>query len=369
MVRLGPTFAQIDLGAIEHNFREIRSQLPESVRIMAVVKADAYGHGAVEVTKRLIQAGANYFAVANLAEGESLRLSGINAPILLLSETVPELADEVIRLNLTQTVYTYEMAKTLSEIAKKENRKVKIHIKIDTGMNRIGMDEIAVVDLVKQIRKLPNLEIEGVFTHFSNGEEENLTKEQLKKFNQALEAIDGHKIPMRHAANSAATLSGSWGELNMIRIGLTLYGLYPEGVKANPRVKLRPALAFKTKVVYLKKVPAGTPISYGGTYRTKQATQIATLPVGYADGFSRGLSNKGKVVIRGKIYPVVGRVCMDLTLVEAGDDPIAVGDEVYLIGRQGNAEVSADEVAHMLSTINYEIVCSIGKRVPRVYIG
>ena len=368
MVRLGPTYAEIDLGAIENNLKQIKKTLPGGTKVMAVVKADAYGHGAVEVAKRALQAGADYLAVANLYEGEALRLSGIEAPILLLSETVPELADEVVQLNLTQTIYSFALAEQLSTLAQKAGKVVKVHVKIDTGMNRIGVSPVEAASLVRLIRSLPALELEGIFTHFAKGEENAPTMKQLREFQHVIKEI-GDEVPLRHAANSSATLGGHWGNLNMVRIGLTLYGLVPEGARKNPGLKLIPALAFKTKVVYLKKVPAKTALSYGGTYRTKQATQIATLPVGYADGFSRALSNRGKVLIRGKKFPVVGRVCMDLTLVDVGSNPVAVGDEVVLIGKQGRGEISAAEVAKMLGTISYEIICSIGKRVPRIYVG
>jgi alanine racemase len=341
--RLLPTRAEIDLGAIAHNIQEIKKQIPASSRIMAVVKADAYGHGAVAVSETALANGVAYLGVASLKEAAQLRSNGITAPIILLSETLPDFAPDVLALNLTQSVYSLRLAEALSEAAQKLGKNARVHIKIDTGMGRIGVYPEAALPLIEAISHLKNIEIEGIFTHLAKGDDlqDNFTDEQLDKFKEVLQALDkkGIKIPIKHVANSAGTLFRNNAFFNMVRIGIAMYGLFPN---------LVPALAFKSKVMYLKKVPAGTPLSYGGTYVTPRATQIATLPVGYADGFSRAFSNRGHVLIRGKRFPVVGSVCMDFTLVDVGDEKVAVGDDAVLIGRQGNEEISVDELAKML---------------------
>src|SRR3989339_132490 len=362
------TYAEIDLGAIKHNIAEIKKLLPASPNFMAVVKANAYGHGSVAVARSAIEAGANYLAVANLREALELREAGILSPILILTESPTSVMDEVVINNLTQTTYSYSEAKALSDEAVKRGKRSKIHIKIDTGMGRVGVSPSEAAALFAKIASLPNLEIEGVFTHFAKAEEhgDNFTKEQFETFNKVL--LNLPKLKYRHAANSAATLLHPNSHLGMVRVGLIMYGLFPHFDKEEiNRVDLKPALSFKTRVVYLKRASAGTPLSYGGTYVTLNDTVIATLPVGYADGYSRRLSNKGFVLINGKRYKISGRVSMDMVLVDVGRDKVNVGDEAVLIGEQKGQIISADEIAHLDDTINYEVICGIGKRVPRVY--
>lgn len=365
------TIAEIDLAAVDHNIKAIKKLLPADIKFMAVVKANAYGHGSVEVSRQAVKSGADILSVASVKEALELREAGITAPILVLSETSSELVDFVVDHNLTQTIYTKNLAEALSKAAQAKNKKVKIHVKVDTGMGRVGVLPGDAVELVSYLKQLKGLELEGLFTHFALAEEVggDFTNQQIAKFNAVVDKLKekGIKFSLLHAANSAATLLHKQTYLNMVRVGLLLYGLTPNG-SHNLSLKLKPALAFKSKVLYLKKVPKGTPLSYGCTYTTKEETQIATVPVGYADGYSRALSNKSEVLINGKRYPVVGRVCMDLTLVNVFDDKVKIGDEVVLIGKQGNEEIGAHELAKLQNTVNYEVVCSIGKRVPRVYL-
>ena len=364
------TFAEIDLSAISHNIGEIRGIIPKKTKIMTVVKANAYGHGAVEVSKAAMSSGIDYLSVATVSEALELREAGISAPILVLSEAPIDAAKEIISASLTQTVYSIELAKALSAEASMQGKIANIHIKIDTGMGRIGVSADGAVPLIIEINKLDNLFIEGIFTHFAKADDisGDYTKKQLDEFVRVIGEVEsnGFKIPLKHAANSAATLYFPESHLGMIRIGLAMYGLYPPFAKNRP-LDLRPALAFKTGVVYKKRVREGTALSYGCTYVTDKETTIVTLPVGYADGLPRSLSNRGKVLIHGKRYPIVGAVCMDLTLADVGDDAIEFGDEVVMIGRQGKEEISVDEVAELEGTISYEVICGIGKRVPRIY--
>ena len=363
------TYAEIDLNAIAHNISEIRKIIPKLTKFMAVVKANAYGHGAVAVSRAAVGAGADYLSVASVREAMELREGGINAPILILSESLPEDAADIIRHGLTQTVYTFRLAEALSNEAVSQGKPAKAHIKVDTGMGRVGASPSEAEALLKRMKDLPKIETEGVFTHFAKAEalEDSYTEHQLSLFKDLVREIEyrGHFIPIKHASNSAATLYHPDAHLDMVRIGLAMYGIYPRpnGV----RVDLLPALSFKTRVMYLKKVPAGTLLSYGSTHRTSAETAIATLPVGYADGYSTLLSNKAEVLIRGRRYPVVGRVCMDMTLVDVGGDPIELGDEVALIGSQGSNRITADDIAAIEGTISYEVICGIGKRVERVY--
>ncbi len=371
MEKLGFTFAEVNLGNVSYNISRIKKVILPSTKIMAVVKADGYGHGAAEVSKAALKAGVDYLSVASLKEAMELREAGIESPILILSESIQDGVEKIIDLGLTQTVYTYKLAESLSKEAKVKNRDARIHVKVDTGMNRVGVAPNDAVSLIKRISALDNIVIEGIFTHFSKAEnvKDDFTKKQLESFKKVLTEVEtnGFKISIKHAANSAATLFYPETHLDMIRIGLSIYGLYPPGNSSRP-INLKPALSFKTKITYLKRVPKGTPLSYGGTYVTQKETTIATLPVGYADGLSRRLSNKGSVLIRGKRLPISGNVCMDLTLIDVDNLDVEVGDEVVLIGRQGNEEITADEIAELEGTINYEVVCGIGKRVPRIYI-
>jgi len=367
------TFVEISIPNILHNIRALKGLLDKKVKFMAVVKADAYGHGAVPVSKA-IEKNVDYLAVATLSEAIELKGAGIKAPILLLSEIHPSSAAEVVKNGFIQTVYTIKLAKALSDAASRLKKKAKVHLKIDTGMGRIGVHFSEAEGLFNAISRSPNLDIEGIFTHFAGAEElDDFTSRQLKRFRSFISKIDPAGYVL-HAANSAAVIYHRESHLDMVRVGLSMYGLYPPGGKKGS-VKLKPALEFKTHVVYVKKVPAGTPLSYGSTYNTKNETTIATLPVGYADGLPRALSNRGEVLMRGKRYPIVGRICMDLTLIDLGDERPAsrqggceMGDEVTLIGRQGNETISTDDVAKLADTISYEIICGIGKRVPRVYI-
>ncbi|MFA5112730.1 MAG: alanine racemase [Candidatus Margulisiibacteriota bacterium] len=360
------THAEINLTAIKHNIAQIKGLLQPGTRFMAVVKANAYGHGAAAVARSAVEAGADYLGVANLKEALELREAGILAPVLILTESPTSVADEIVQHDLTQTIYSFTEAKALSDEAQKRGKTVRVHVKIDTGMGRVGVLPSEAIAFVTKVASLPALAVEGLFTHFAKAEdpEDHFTVDQFSRFQQIAARLP--QIPLKHTANSAAALFHKDTHLDMVRCGLMIYGLYPQG-NSRRLINLQPALSFKTRVTYLKKVPTGTPLSYGSTFVTPAETTIATIPVGYADGFSRRLSNKGSVLIRGKRYPVVGRVSMDLTLVNVGAGRVEMGDEVVLIGEQNGQGISADEIAALEDTISYEVVCSIGKRVPRVY--
>ena len=360
------TYTEIDLRAVKHNIAEIRKLLSPGVKFMAVVKANAYGHGAAAVSRAAVEAGADYLAVANLKEAMELREAGLVSPILILTESPTSVMDEIIQYDLSQTVYSFTEAKALSDEAQKRNKTARVHVKIDTGMGRVGVSPSEAVAFITKISSLSGLKLEGVFTHFAKAEdpEDHFTAGQFQKFKQVISKVP--RIPIKHSANSAGVLFHPETHLNMVRVGLMMYGLYPQG-NSRRLIKLRPALSFKSRITYLKKIPAGTPLSYGCTFVTPSETTVATVPVGYADGFSRSLSNRGKVIIRGKRYPVVGRVTMDLTMVNVGNAKVEVGDEVVLIGEQNGQLISADEIAGLEDTISYEVICGIGKRVPRIY--
>jgi len=360
------TYTEIDLEAIKHNVSQIRGLIKPSVKYMAVVKANAYGHGSVAVSRAAVEAGADYLAVANLKEALEIREAGIVSPILILTESPTSVMNEILHYDLSQTVYSFSEAQALSSEAKRKNKPAKVHVKVDTGMGRVGVLPSEALAFIAKISSLPGLELEGIFTHFAKAEDpqDNFTEGQFDKFKYVISKAA--QIPIKHSANSAGVLFHADTHLDMVRVGLMMYGLYPSGASRS-LIKLKPALSFKSRITYLKKVPAGTPLSYGGTYQAPSETTIATIPVGYADGFSRRLSNRGAVIIRGKRYPVVGRVTMDLTMVNVGDAKVEVGDEVVLIGEQNGQLISADEIADLEDTISYEVVCGIGKRVPRIY--
>lgn len=365
-----PTHAEIDLNKLKKNVLKIKEAVSPAVKLMAIVKANAYGHGSVEIARAAESAGVHYFGVASLGEALELRSSSIKTPILILSETDRSHIERVLDADITQTVYTMELARLLSDMAVQKGKKAKIHIKIDTGMSRVGVLPGAARDLIEKVASMPGIELEGVFTHFAMADdmESSFTLEQFKKFNDVVSKVksQGIHIPILHAANSAAMINFPETRLDMVRIGVCLYGLKP--FEKNGRFPaLEPVLSFKTKVLYVKDVPENTPVSYGASYHTSKRTRIATLPVGYADGLSRGLSNKGSVLIRGKRYPIVGNITMDMIMTETGSDKIEIGDEAVLIGRDGHEEITAAEMARLDGTISYEVVCGIGKRVPRNY--
>jgi len=374
MMREVPVWAEIDLKAIARNMQEIRRLVSPRAGIMAVVKADAYGHGAVEVAQAALVNGAGRLAVATIAEGKELRAAGVNVPILLLGYTPYSQFAEVINLSLSQAVYTLEMAAVLDAAAARLGKQATVHIKIDTGMGRLGLQcgEVATKEAL-QIARLPHLDVEGIFTHFATADSRDKSY-AMQQFNLFVSFLDGLRkagleIPLQHCANSAALIDLPQTHLNMVRPGIIIYGLYPSGEVQRSVISLQPAMTFKTRVAQVKKVPANCPISYGAIYRTPRSTVIATLPVGYADGYNRLLSSKGKVLIHGQKAEVVGRVCMDQCMVDAGHiDGVCPGDEVVLFGRQREVVLPVEEVAEAIGTINYEVVCMINSRVPRVYL-
>ena len=368
-----PVWAEIGLDALASNISEIRKITNPMSKIMAVVKANGYGHGAVEVSRTVLAGGADWLGVARLDEGLTLREAGIEAPILILGYLPPEQSADVVRNRLSQAVYTSEMALALAEAAAAQGTRAKVHFKIDTGMGRIGW--VACAGAVREILILArhrHLEVEGIFTHFAAADlaDKAYTKEQLAKFNMLIEELrrNGLEIPIRHAANSAALMEMPETHLDLVRAGIITYGLYPSDEVDHSRIKLRPVMSLKAKVAFVKEVPAGFKVSYGCTYSTEKNTVIATLPLGYADGYSRLLSSKGCALLHGRRAPVIGRVCMDQIMVDVGHIPgTAAGDEAVLIGRQGDQEITTDEIAGLLGTINYEVVCMVSHRVPRVY--
>ncbi|MBU1766958.1 MAG: alanine racemase [Candidatus Omnitrophica bacterium] len=360
----------VSLKAIKNNIDTIRKKIGKDVKILACVKTDAYGHGLEKVSKA-IQKKTDYFGIASIDEGALLRRIGIKLPILILNCILPEDAKEIIKYNLSPTLCSFEVATALDKEALKKNKKVKVHIDIDTGMGRTGIKVQEAIDFIKKILKFKNLEIEGISTHFPSADEsdKNFTCQQIKTLDRLLKDIDamGIDIPLKHTANSAAVLAFPESHFNMVRPGLAIYGYYLSA-HFKKIAKLEPALSLSSRIVCLRKLPKGATISYGRTYTTKRTSLIATLPIGYGEGYSRALSNKGKVIVRGKIAPVVGRVCMDQTMIDVSKIPnVKIGDEVILIGEQKGKKISVEEVASLAGTIPYEIVCMIGKNAKRTY--
>jgi len=312
--------------------------------------------------------------VARVSEGAALREAGIDAPVLVLGYFPPEQSGEVVRNRFSQAVYTRGMALALAEAAAREGTRAKVHVKIDTGMGRIGwVAGPGAVREILEIAQIPNLEIEGIFTHFAAADagDKGYTRMQFERFLEISESLrkNGLEIQLKHVANSPALLEMPETHLDMVRAGITIYGLYPSANVDHSRVKLRPAMSLKARVAYVKEVPAGFKVSYGCTYITEKPTVIATLPIGYADGYSRLLSSKGEVLLHGCRAPVIGRVCMDQIMVDVGHIPgVKIGDEAVLIGQQGDEKITADEIAETLGTINYEVVCMVSSRIPRVYV-
>ncbi|MBW2038100.1 MAG: alanine racemase [Deltaproteobacteria bacterium] len=368
-----PTIAEIDLGALAYNYRQLRQLVPPSVKFLAVVKADAYGHGAVPISKRLEELGADLLGVATVEEGVEMREGGVRKPILILSGIYQEEIKEVLRYRLTPVVYRLEIAEELCAEASKMGKRVPVHIKVDTGMGRIGVLYEEAPAFLNHLRSLENIEIEGVASHLSTADEEDpsFAEEQLRRFSWTIEEIKGIGMTptLCHIANSAALFSLPAAHLNLVRPGIMLYGSYPSP-SFKDKVTLQPVMSWKSRVADLKEVPEGFPISYGRTFFTRRPSFIAAIPVGYADGYSRLFSNRGEVLIKGRRVPVVGRVCMDWTMVDVTDVPgVEVGEEVVLMGRQLDQEITPEELGERIGTIPYEILCSVGKRVPRIYKG
>lgn len=367
-----PTIAEVNLEAIRHNVRQIRRAVSPATFIAAVVKANAYGHGAVKVSWAALAAGANGLGVAIPEEGAELREKGLTVPIWVLGLTLPEQARLLVDYNLVATVSTPEAAKALAEAARRKGRSAELMLKIDTGMSRVGVRPEQALAFLKNLRSDPNLKVRGVFTHLATADAADKTYayRQLGSFSAALNQIGraGLALDWISAANSATIIDLSQGHFNLVRPGIILYGLAPSQ-EMRGDLNLQPAMQFKTRVVYMKEVPPGTKVGYGSTHITSRKTRLATLPVGYADGYSRHLSNKASVLIGGRRCPVVGRVCMDQIMADLAPKADAkIGDEAVLFGRQGDAEISVTELADLAGTINYELVCAISARVPRIYI-
>lgn len=375
--KLNRAWVEINLDNIIHNVRKIREVTNKNAKLMAVVKADAYGHGVKEVAQAILETKfIDRFAVSMLDEAIELRKLGIKVPILVLGYTDPRRSEEIVFFDITQSIFEQELAKSISNAAVRLNKIAKVHVKVDTGMSRIGfLPGYRAVKEIKQILTLKNIIIEGMFTHFSSADEESrdFTNQQYEYFvslNNELNRIGIH-IPTLHAANSAAIICYPNTHLNMVRAGLILYGMYPsDTVRKQSKIDIKPAMTFKANIIQIKAVPPGTGISYNRTYVTDKETIIATLSVGYADGLTRNLSNKGQVLVAGQKAEIIGRICMDQCMIDITNikGEVNVGDEVVIYGSQGENSISIDDVAKKAGQINYELCCIVGRRIPRVYI-
>lgn len=367
--------AVVSLDAVAHNFREMRKNIAEDTKVIAVVKADAYGHGAVQIA-RLVEEYTYIWGFATATEEEAieLRRAGIQKPILVLGIVFEEYYPELIRYDIRPAVCDADSAKKLSQEALRQGKTVHIHLALDTGMTRIGFaDTPKSIETIKQIQMLPNLEIEGIFTHFARADEYDRSPAliQLERYLDFLNLLKdaGITIPLLHCSNSAGIIRVPEANLSMVRAGITIYGIYPSNEVERDKIKLETAMEIKSHISYLKDVTPGTAISYGGTFVASKPMKVATIPVGYADGYPRQLSGKGWVLIHGQKAPILGRVCMDQFMVDVTDIPdTKSGDEVTLIGRDGNEVITAEEFGELSGRFSYEFICCISKRVPRVYI-
>jgi alanine racemase len=366
-----PTVAEIDLAALRHNFQTLRRQAGADRQLLAVVKADAYGHGAVPVARALQAAGASYFGVALVEEGEILRRSGIERPILVLGGLGPGEEPALLAAELTPVIFDLAGARRLSAAAAAAGRRCRYHLKIDSGMGRLGFLPADLPGVLAALAALPGLEMAGVISHLALADEAEhpFTATQVERFREALAQVRGAGFAPRlvHLSNSAAIFSRELPECNLVRPGIALYGGLPADHLAG-RIDLRPVMSLHTTIAQLKTVPAGTGISYGHRFVTERPTLVAALPVGYADGYSRRLSGCGEVLVRGRRAPIAGTVCMDWTMADVSDIPgVAVGDRVTLLGRDGAEQITAEEWAGRIGTISYEVFCLVGPRVPRIY--
>ena len=368
-------FATVNLDNIHYNIRHVREAIPKKTKIMAVIKADGYGHGAVRIAQELSMVDAVWgYAVATIDEALDIIEQGIGKPVLILGYTFPSTIPLAVEYGIRISLFDMDSAKLISETAVRSNREALVHIKLDTGMGRIGIKpDDEGLRFVKEVTALPGIKVEGIFTHFARADESDKTpaREQYARFSTFVDDLHdmGIDIPLKHCANSASIMELPFTHLDLVRSGIITYGLLPSDEVDPSKIKIKPAMEIKTSVIHVKDVPAGTPISYGGTFVTKHPSRIATLSVGYADGYPRCLSDKGCVLLYGKRYPVIGRVCMDQMMVDVtGNNDVKPGDLATLVGIDGDEQITMEEFASLSGRINYEAVCDIGKRVPRVYI-
>lgn len=371
MTRFRPTYAEIDLSAIRDNVRAIRARVGSTVRIMTVVKANGQGHGTVEVGRACLQAGADALCVAIPEEGIELREAGIDAPVLVLGCCTPDAAEEIVRREMASTVCDLGFARVLSDSAVRQGRTASVHAKIDTGMGRIGVGPDEALDFVHSLKSLPGLSVDGLYTHFPNADEadRSFTLSQISTFKRLIEVLKGNgvSIPTYHASNSSGVLGYPEADFDAVRPGIMVFGSYPSAEIVRS-IAIREAMTLKTQIVFLKEVDAGTAVSYGRTHALKRRSKIATLPIGYGDGYQRALSNKGDAAVRGVRVPVIGRICMDQMIVDVTDVAgVELGDEVVLLGG-GYDYLSAESVATKAGTIPDETYCALTNRVPRVYL-
>jgi alanine racemase len=374
---LRPTWAEISLSRLRRNFESVR-RMAGPRRVMAVVKADAYGHGALTIAKTLAEAGADWFGVATVEEALELRAAGVEQPILLLGGLYMSDPAHLIEYGLTPTLSSTARLDTYSECACRFGKPIGFHLKVDTGMGRLGLPPDRLKAFVEHYRELPGLEMKGLFTHLASAEDlvASQTEDQAVGFEKALRQVRelGINPEWLHVANSAALVAGWSFTENLVRIGALLYGYclpltLPPGRQEPEPPQVEPILTLKSRVVYLKDVPSGTPLGYGAAFHTRRRSRIATVPVGYADGLSRSLSNRGRAIVCGRVARIVGNISMDLTLLDVTDVPgVDIGDEIILLGQSDHCSITALEIADLVGTVPYEILCSIGKRVPRIYV-
>lgn len=364
------TEAAIDLDAAEHNFNVTRAKLPENVKLLCVIKADAYGHGAVPLAK-LFEGRADFYGVACIEEAIELKKAGIKTPVLILGAVPKEFYSDIVKYDIRVPIFNLEDAKALSAEAVKQNKTAPFHFCVDTGMSRIGFQvNKESADACLEITKLPNIEAEGLFSHFATADEKDLSKAiaQRDKFKEFIKLFEerGINIPIKHINNSAGIMNFD-EYFDMCRMGIILYGLYPSHEVDENLLKIKPVMEWRAHITHIKELEPGREISYGGTYKTGETRRIATIPVGYADGYPRCLSNKGKVIINGEFAPITGRVCMDQFMVDITGIDAKVGDTVVLVGKSGSKELSMEEVSESAYSFNYELPCRVARRVPRTY--
>jgi alanine racemase len=371
MQNMRATVAEIDLEAFRENLLKVRARTGDKKKILAVVKANAYGHGAFELSKKALESGADMLGVGIAEEGIELRERGIlDAPVLVMGGVLEDQIESIVDHDLSLVLFSEDITRRLSETAVKKGKVVKIHVKVDTGMVRLGVPYKEAPGFFRSISGLKGIEIEGVLTHLACADnmKDEFTKVQISRFDRVLEELSssGFRVPLIHAANSAAIINCPESYYTMVRPGIMLYGSTPDG---RSNIGLKPVMTWKTRIINMLKIERGEGVSYGHTFHVGKKSLVGVLPVGYADGYSRLLSNKGKVIVHGKRVPVIGTVCMDMCLADVTDVPdVKVGDEVVLMGRQDKERVTAEEIAGLINTISYEIFCKVSARVPRVYL-